>query len=65
MSGKGSTRRPGTLPVGAWERIFKNPAPSCCDLHAPIDGCNQGRDCPLRKDQFPGVDIDQAHKHGK
>lgn len=23
MSGKGSRRRPGTIPDGAWERVFK------------------------------------------
>jgi hypothetical protein len=32
MSGKGSVRRPGVMPAGAWERIFKPepPEPSQC-----------------------------------
>lgn len=28
--GKGSARRPGSVPDGAWERIFSKPSDSAC-----------------------------------
>lgn len=38
MSGKGSTRRPGSMPEGAWEAIFKQ-RELCGTCRKPVDTC--------------------------
>jgi hypothetical protein len=38
MSGKGSKRRPGKIPAGDWERIFKRVCPSGDKLCPCPDG---------------------------
>lgn len=50
MSGKGSARRPGSIPEGAWDAIFKPkpPPPFCnlCKMTADKCGCVPTDDGP-------------------
>lgn len=57
MSGKGSTRRPGTMPAGAWETIFTNADASgkCprCSENVERCVCCPTEDGPGQEDRPP------------
>lgn len=48
---KGSLRRPGAVPPGAWEAIFKKQsATSFCEIQSSADDQNVTAPCPVCDD---------------